>query len=139
MNKSKFRIKSFEELKSVNLLSLSDEVKKIGSSNLHCYSCLSAICQRKLNAEERKASVRSAVAFGLLINNINKNTNAIQRLISILLYKEKARVKVNNAKYSVYLYIRTCSHDPGPVNYPGASVTSCSHDNLLSQDKLNII
>ena len=29
--------------------------------------------------------------------------------------------------------IRPCSHEPGTVNYPGASVTSRSHDDLLSR------
>ena len=29
--------------------------------------------------------------------------------------------------------IRACSHESGTVNYPGASVTSRSHDDLLSQ------
>ena len=34
--------------------------------------------------------------------------------------------------------VRACSHEPGTVNYPGAiigpaSVTSCSHDDLLSR------
>ena len=28
--------------------------------------------------------------------------------------------------------LRACSHEPGTVNYPGASVTSRSHDDLLS-------
>ena len=29
--------------------------------------------------------------------------------------------------------LRACSHEPGTVNYPGASVTSRSHDDLLSR------
>ena len=29
--------------------------------------------------------------------------------------------------------IRAYSHEPGTVNYPGASVTSHSHDDLLSR------
>ena len=28
--------------------------------------------------------------------------------------------------------LRACSHEPGTVNYPGARVTSLSHDSLLS-------
>ena len=28
--------------------------------------------------------------------------------------------------------LRACSHEPGTVNYPGASVTSRSHDDMLS-------
>ena len=31
------------------------------------------------------------------------------------------------------LKVRACSHEPGTVNYPGASVTSRSHDDLLSR------
>ena len=38
--------------------------------------------------------------------------------------------------------LRACSHEPGAVNYPGvmiaagASVTSCSHDDLLSRGNI---
>ena len=31
------------------------------------------------------------------------------------------------------VHVRACSHEPGTVNYPGASVTSRSHDDLLSR------
>ena len=31
--------------------------------------------------------------------------------------------------------VRACSHEPWTVNYPGASVTSRSHDDLLSRGK----
>ena len=30
-------------------------------------------------------------------------------------------------------HLRACSHEPGTVNYPGASITSRSHDDLLSR------
>ena len=29
--------------------------------------------------------------------------------------------------------LTACSHEPGTVNYPGESITSRSHDDLLSQ------
>ena len=37
------------------------------------------------------------------------------------------------------IHLRACSHEPGTVNYPGASVTSRSHDDLLSRGKFIVI
>ena len=39
--------------------------------------------------------------------------------------------ELNKIKSPDYL-LRACSHEPGAVNYPGASVTSRSHDDLSS-------
>ena len=88
---SKFRVQSFEDLKSVNLLSLVDEIKRNAPT---AYSALCGIAQRKFRLEERKSSIRSAIAFGMLLNMRNRKINAIQKLMSVLLYKGKARVKV---------------------------------------------
>ena len=38
--------------------------------------------------------------------------------------------------FQYWSYLRACSHEPGTVNYPGASVTSRSHDDLLSLGKV---
>ena len=35
--------------------------------------------------------------------------------------------------WNMNLPLRACSHEPGTVNYPGASDTSHSHDDLLSR------
>ncbi len=45
-------------------------------------------------ATTTKTDIRIAVAFGILVFNKNQNMNTVQKLMSSLLYKAKARVKV---------------------------------------------
>ena len=92
-NRSKYRVKTFEDLKHVSLHNLAEEVKE---KTPITYKVFRAISERKLNVEENKTALRSAVSFGILIHARNKNMNAIQKLLSVLLYKGKARVKVNS-------------------------------------------
>ena len=47
--------------------------------------------------------------------------------------KEKCLNSLVDAQKNDTMTLRACSHEPGTVKYPGASVTSRSHDDLLSQ------
>ena len=64
----------------------------------------------------------------------NTSENPIQRR-GIFKSVDHARYegRVTTFVVCVVFSLRACSHEPGTVNYPGASVTSRSHDDLLSR------
>ena len=93
---SKFRTKKYESLKAMKLQDLAAELK---NNAPFTYSALSAVLKRYFKEDDTKESrVRIAVAFSILINHRNMNMNSIQKLMGILLFKAKARVKVNIVK-----------------------------------------
>lgn len=93
---SKFRAKRCKSLKAMKLQDLAAELK---NNAPFTYSALGAILKRFLKEENTKESrIRIAVAFSILINRRNIIMNSIQKLMGILLFKAKARVKVNIIK-----------------------------------------
>ncbi len=90
--KSGLQMKNDNELETVQLQNIAKELKKNAPLT---YSILGAIIKRKYgDKESKKAQIRVAVAFSLLINHRNQNINTVQKLLGVLLYKAKARVKV---------------------------------------------
>lgn len=88
---SKFRLKSVSDLSSVKLTALNDELMVHAPFT---YNALLGICQKTKNDKDKKSDIRRAIAFAILIFQRNKRLNLVQSLISVLLYKAKARVKV---------------------------------------------
>eukprot|EP00112_Aurelia_sp_Birch-Aquarium-sp1_P000947 Seg1092.2 transcript_id=Seg1092.2/GoldUCD/mRNA.D3Y31 product="hypothetical protein" protein_id=Seg1092.2/GoldUCD/D3Y31 len=76
-------------------MKLQDLAAELKNNAPFTYSALGAILKRFLKEENTKESrIRIAVAFSILINRRNINMNSIQKLMGILLFKAKARVKI---------------------------------------------
>ena len=89
---SKFRVQSMEDLKNVKISELTDEIKEKAPFT---DGALNAITGNSNGTDKRKSEIRQIVAFGTLICQRNRQVNVMQKLISILLYRAKARVKVS--------------------------------------------
>ena len=103
-----------------------DEIKRNGPI-MHPYSALCGIAQRKFGLEERKSSIRSATAFGVLLNMRNRKINAIQ-LINASFIQRKGQSEGNIemltclsnlwaiVRHIVNLFLRFHVPSPGDVH-----------------------
>ena len=88
---SKFRVNDLDDLKCVKIEALAQEMRE---QVPYIFNTLKSIATRARRNDKRKATIRAVIAFSILISQRNKNMNAIQKLISVLLFTAKARSKV---------------------------------------------
>ena len=89
---SKFKINDVKNLASIKLTDLSAELEENAPTT---FNALCGITQRPPTREnKRRSDTRIVTSFGLLINQRNRNMNALQQILCVLLYRAKDRVKV---------------------------------------------
>ena len=80
----------------------------------------------ELSVETKQASPVGLPSLPLWLKNASNNNLASTMKNSKTLQVDSGPVHMITAQ------LRACSHVPGTVNYPGARVTSHSHDDVLS-------
>ncbi len=89
--KTMFQTTNVKSLDKINFQGLFDEMQKHAPV---VTTILSTIAKRNNKENNNKFITRCIIAYSMLINNRNHQLNVIQKLMSILLYKSKVRVKV---------------------------------------------
>ena len=79
------------DLRKVDFLDLCSKLKKDAPFT---YNALAGIATRTKRPNSRQVDIRTAIAFGILISNKNRHMTAIQKLVSVLLYKALVRTEV---------------------------------------------